>query len=79
MSDIPKTPSLNTQLANAVAAVATAQDYLNRMTMLVETAHRDETNAINKVNEAQKHFDALVAEVQKSAPRGTGWRSKATP
>ena len=74
MSDIPKTPSLNTQLANAVAAVASAQDYLNRMAELTGAARRNETNALNKVNEAQRHFDALVAEVKKSAPRETEWR-----
>lgn len=74
MSEIPKTPSLNTQLANAVAAVAAAQDYLERMSTLAASARRDETDALNKVNEAQRHFDALVAEVKKSAPRDTDWR-----
>ena len=65
--------SLNTQLANAVAAVASAQDHLGRMRELAERARRDETDARNKVNEAQKHFDELVALVKKSAPRGTDW------
>lgn len=74
MSEIPKSPSLNTQLANAVAAVASAQDYLLRMTELTDAARRNETDARNKVNEAQKHFDALVALVKKSAPRDTDWR-----
>lgn len=73
-ADIPKTPSLNTQLANAVAAVASAQDYLLRMTELTDSARRNETDARNRVNEAQKHFDALVALVKKSAPRDTDWR-----
>ncbi len=74
MSDIPNSPSLNTQLANAVAAVASAQDYLKRMRELADSARRNETDALNKVNEAQKHFDALVAEVKKSAPKDTDWR-----
>lgn len=74
MSEIPKTPSLNTQLANAVAAVASAQDYYRRMHELANQARRDESAALNKVNEAQRHFDALVAEVKKSAPRDTDWR-----
>ena len=65
--------SLNTQLANAVAAVASAQDYLGRMCELTASARRNETDARNKVNEAQKHFDELVALVKKSAPRGTDW------
>ena len=74
MSDIPKTPSLNTQLANAVADVAKAQDHLRHMSERVATASRDENDALNRVNEAQRHFDALVAEVKKSAPRDTDWR-----
>mgnify|MGYP003427843208 CR=1 FL=1 len=74
MSDIPKTPSLNTQLANAVADVAKAQDHLRHMSERVATARHDETDALNRVNEAQRHFDALVAEVKKSAPRDTDWR-----
>ena len=74
MSEIPKTPALNTQLADAIAAVARAQDHLQHMSERVATARRDETDALNKVNEAQRHFDALVAEVKKSAPRDTDWR-----
>ena len=65
--------SLNTQLANAVAAVASAQDYLGRMCELAARARNEETDARNKVNEAQKHFDELVALVKKSAPRNTDW------
>ena len=74
MSDISKSPSLNTQIANAVAAVASAQDYLTRMTDLTRAASHNETDARNKANEAQRHFDALVAQVKKSAPRDTEWR-----
>lgn len=78
MRDIPKTPSLNTQLANAVAAVAAAQDEFELMRARTEDARRDETRALNRVNEAQKNFDALVAEVKKSAPRDTDWRRPAS-
>lgn len=74
MNEIPNSPSLNTQLANAVAAVASAQDHLASMRELTAHARRNETHALNKVNEAQRHFDALVAEVKKSAPRETDWR-----
>lgn len=74
MSNIPNTPNLNTQLANAVAAVASAQDNLLHMSERVARARSDECAALNKVNEMQKHFDALVAEVKKSAPGGTDWR-----
>lgn len=74
MTTIQKSPSLNTQLANAVAAVASAQDQLRIMRDRLALAQREETDAINKVNEAQKLFDALVAEVKKSAPRDTDWK-----
>lgn len=77
MNEIPKTPNLNTQLANAVAAVAAAQDNLLIMADRTANARRDETEALNRVNEAQKHFDALVNEVKKSAPRDTDWRTQA--
>ena len=73
MSNIPTSPSLNTQLANAVAAVASAQDHYHRAHEAANQARREETTALNKVNEAQRHFDALVAEVKKSAPRDTDW------
>lgn len=69
--------SLNTQLANAVAAVAVAQDHLGRMCESTARAQRNETDARNKVNEAQKHFDELVALVKKSAPRDTDWKRPA--
>lgn len=75
MSTIPSTPSLNTQLANAVAAVACAQDELEQAARRASEARNRETDARNKVNEEQRHFDALVAEVKKSAPRDTAWRS----
>ena len=74
MSTIPSTPSLNTQLANAVAAVARAQDALDQAARRASEARNIETDARNEVNKEQKHFDALVAEVKKSAPRDTDWR-----
>ncbi len=76
MADIPVTPSLNTQLANAVAAVAATQDYLMRMRELTAHAQRNETDALNKANEAQRNFDALVTMVKKSAVRDTDWSDR---
>ena len=43
------------------------------MCELTARARNEETDARNKVNEAQKHFDELVALVKKSAPRNTDW------
>lgn len=75
MSNIdPSKGSLNTQLANAVAECAVANDRLAVMRERLCEARREETEAINKVNEAQKHFDELVALVKKSAPYSTDWR-----
>ena len=74
MDEIPKTPSLNMQLANAAAAIADAQDYFQRMAQLTAIARNKETDALNKLNDAQKNFDALVAELKKSAPRDTDWK-----
>lgn len=78
MSNIePSKGSINTQLANAVAAVAVANDRLVVMRDRLREAQREETQAINNVNEAQKHFDELVALVKKSAAHGTDWRRPA--
>ena len=72
MSERPE--SLSTKIANAAASVANAHDHLARMSELADAARRDETNARNLVNEAQRNFDILVAEVRNSATRGTDWR-----
>lgn len=68
--------SLNQQLADAVAEVAREQDYLDRMCQLAATARREETDARNKVNEAQFKFDELVKLVKKSAAPDTTWAAK---
>lgn len=65
--------TLNTQLANALAAVASAQDYLVRMRAITDSAKRSEIDARDKVNEAQRYFDSLVAQVKKSALQDTDW------
>jgi hypothetical protein len=77
MSDTKTTSNLNTQMANAIAAVATAQDYLDRMRKATAQARREEAIAVNRVNDAQRNFDALVAEVKKSAPIETHWQEGA--
>jgi indole-3-glycerol phosphate synthase len=37
-------------------------------------ASRDTTSALNALNEAQKAFDAAVAEIKKAAPRDSDWK-----
>lgn len=68
------TKSLNAMLADAVAACATANDLLVSRQAILAEAKRAETDAINRVNEAQKQFDELVALVKKEAPRDTDWQ-----
>lgn len=72
MSERPQ--SLNTQLANAVASIAAAQDYYQRTKERAAIARNEETDALNTLNKAQENFDNLVAEVKKTAPQGTDWR-----
>lgn len=67
-------PSLNQQLYNAVASLAQANDRLSRAIANTETARREETAALNAVNEEQKKFDELVALVKKEAARDTDWK-----
>lgn len=65
---------LNSQLYDAVAELATLGDQLHRATRRLDDARREETAAINRVNEAQKKFDELVALTKKTtAPSGTDW------
>ena len=66
--------SLNKQLSNAVVAIAAANERLARMRLLTESARREETLALQSVNDVQKYFDDLVATVKKGALRGTDWR-----
>lgn len=37
-------------------------------------ARNEETDARNRLNEAQKAFDAAVAEMRKQAPRDSEWK-----
>jgi anti-sigma-K factor RskA len=73
-------PSLNTLLANAVADLAVAGDFHAQKASQARQASSEETDALNRVNEAQKKFDELVAMVKKEAPRASDWKqSKGVP
>jgi hypothetical protein len=39
-------------------------------------ARREETEATNRLNEAQKAFDARVSEMRKTSPHGSDWHTK---
>jgi septal ring factor EnvC (AmiA/AmiB activator) len=70
----PPSPSLNKQMYDAIAELARANDQLSIHRTRVETARREETTALNNVNDAQKRIDALVAEIKKQSPGGSDWR-----
>lgn len=68
-----KNGTVNTQLANAAARLHVANERLASASQRTYAARREETAALNEVNEAQKHFEELVAFVRGQAPRDTGW------
>lgn len=37
-------------------------------------ARNEETDALNRLNQAQKAFDAAIAELKKQAPRDSEWK-----
>lgn len=66
--------SLNSQLYDAVAELATLGDQLDLATRRLAEARAHETAAMNRVNEAQKRFDELVALTKKTtASPGSDW------
>lgn len=67
-------PSLNSLLAKAVDALHEATEFHQQKASAAQFARNEETNALNRVNEAQKKFDELVALVKKEAPRSSDWR-----
>ncbi len=75
MSDTPK--SLNTQLDDALRALARASDYAARCQLQLQQARSNETEARNQVNEAQKELDRLYEEVRKQcSPIGSDWHDQ---
>lgn len=39
-----------------------------------QSAQREETEALNRLNGKQKEFDAAVANLKKEAPHGSDWK-----
>lgn len=62
----PNMEQLLTELGKAEEAFRAARQR-------AESAALDEATALNWLNDAQKAFDAGVADLRKSAPGGTGW------
>ncbi|QOR55757.1 MAG: hypothetical protein YHS30scaffold667_53 [Phage 65_10] len=51
----------------------TAEKQLADARTRLQTAYLDESQAILRVDEAQKALDAFTAELKKDAPHGTHW------
>ena len=67
-------PNLNDLLSAAATALLEAGHEHANAAAEVAVARRRETDALNRVNAAQKEFDALVALLKKEAPRDSDWR-----
>lgn len=55
-------------------AVAKATDALREAEQVASAARSEETDCLNRLNQAQKAFDAYVQEIRKVAPRSSDWR-----
>ena len=68
--------SLNREIDDAIVAFANAKDHLDATRITLSRARNQETDAINRVNEAQKKLDELIAVLKKEAPRDTDWANQ---
>lgn len=62
--------------AKALAEARTAFDEVEVRKKKIE---REMTVAVNRLNDAQKTFDAAVSEVRKNAPWNTDWHRQNNP
>lgn len=72
MSDHKKSTETMT-LEQAAEKVRLAQDNYDDAKDKAEHARRRETSAFNALNDAQKEFDAVVAQMREGAPRDSDW------
>jgi hypothetical protein len=74
MSDKPAT--LFTALVSDLADAAKAREEAERAESLARSVS---TDALNRLNAAQRAFDAAVAEMKKKAPRDSNWQRDGQP
>lgn len=55
-------------------ALKTAQEDYEEAKGRAEYARREETNCLNRLNEAQKAFDEAVSALKLDAPYGSDWK-----
>lgn len=63
-------------LQEAVAEIIAATDALKNATDAVVSARREETSALNRLNEAQKKFDTVVKGVRENPFLRSDWYVK---
>lgn len=68
------------EMHNALVALGEAAEVYGTAHAKANEARRAETHAINRLNEAQKIVDLLVAAAKKAAPKESDWgRSPSIP
>lgn len=71
---------MNDDISKAFKELADAAERYNECSQQVSFARSAETTALNRLNNAQKALDELVASLRKAAPRDSDWRrSKGEP
>ena len=65
--------SMNKEFYDVIAELAQANDRLLLAQQRTAAARREECDATNAANEAQKKFDALATQATGTAPRDTDW------
>ncbi|MFN8758864.1 MAG: hypothetical protein ACK5XA_08650 [Tagaea sp.] len=61
-------------LALHAAEVATATKRYAECLEQTSAARRAETNALNRLNEAQRQLDKIIAQMRKESPRDSDWQ-----
>ena len=62
-------------LADLEKALNAATEHFRSTSARAAAVRREETDATNRMNDAQKAFDARIDEMRKAAPQGSDWKS----
>jgi hypothetical protein len=60
-------------IAEALEELSSATEDYDLAKLHAETARREERNALNRLNNAQKKVDEITEAFRKGAPRGSDW------
>lgn len=66
--------SINSEMSEAINELSAANEYFAAARCRTADARRAETALLNRVNDAQKKLDALIANIKKGAPYESDWR-----